>query len=81
MVKILPVRQDDCSEGPPVPVLVDRMNGDLLTKAQARGGLFRPLAERLLLFGTIDAGKANSFRLPGMQDFDGVTIEYGDDAA
>jgi hypothetical protein len=51
------------------------LNRDFLTEDKRRCKLLGLLPERLPFLWTIDAIQANAFRLPTVQDFEGVAVE------
>ena len=81
MVLTAPVWQDHLVHGAAVPVGVPHNDLHLSAERQPGGELFRPCAERLMGFRTVDSPQPDVRGPTGVHHFDGVAVRDGDNLA
>ena len=81
LIQIHPIGQEHIGKGAPVLVVAVSLERDFLAKDHGRGRVLRLLPVGLALLRAINPAEADTFGMMAVQDFDGVTVEDGDDLA
>jgi hypothetical protein len=81
MIDVSSISQIHIGECAPILVLAMGLEDDISPEDECRGSLLGIVAEGLALLWAVDATEADTFRMGVVQDFDGVTVEDGDNGA
>jgi hypothetical protein len=81
MVDDRAIEQEHVSRRAPVLIEAVSLKRDFFSEDKSRGGLLGTLTVGLAVLRTVDAVESDAKSAGVVQDFDGVSVEYGDNGA